>query len=121
MISRMNKARSSTDQSIGLRIRERRTTLGLSQLQFGDLIGVCNQQVHKYEHGIDRVSAGQLHEIARGSGTPLEYFFEDLEQNESQLPLRHRRLLDVMRSLGEIQNEKYQAVIGQIVRSLAGD
>jgi transcriptional regulator with XRE-family HTH domain len=116
----MSKPTPSNDRLIGARVRECRMTLGLNQHQFGELVGVTNQQVHKYEHGIDRVSASRLYEIACGSGTPVEYFFADLEPNATQLPVRQRRLLDVMSAIGDIRNEKHQAVIGQLVRSLAG-
>jgi len=109
------------DQFIGMRIRERRKMIGLSQPQLGELIGVSYQQVHNYEHGDSSISAGRLYEIARELGTPLEDFFEGLGQNESQPPLRQSMLLDVMRNLGEIQNEKHQWAIGQIIRALAGD
>jgi transcriptional regulator with XRE-family HTH domain len=111
--------RPSTEQLIGMRIRERRIVLGLSQHQLGELIGVAYQQVYKYEHGINGVSAGRLYKIAQELGTPVDYFFEGLEQSESQAFLRQRRLLDIMRTVSEIQNERYQAVISQIVRSLA--
>ena len=111
---------SSTDQLIGMQIRERRMVLGLTLLQFGELIGVAYQQVYKYEHGINRISAGRLYEIALGAGTPVEYFFEDLEPNECKPPPRQSTLLDVMCSLVEIQDERHQAAVLHLVRSLAG-
>jgi transcriptional regulator with XRE-family HTH domain len=91
-------------------------SLGLTQAQFAGLIGVAYQQVHRYELGINRISAGQLYLIACGTGTPIEYFFEGLEMP----PPYQSMLLDLMRSLGEIENEEYLGVISQIVRSLAG-
>jgi len=112
--------RSSVDQLIGARIRERRITLGLSQRRFADLLGVTFQQVYKYERGINTISAGQLYEIARGSDTPVEYFFEGLEMIERQLLPRQSMLLDVMRSLDEMQSEKHRKAISQLVRTLAG-
>jgi len=115
----VSKPRSPADQSIGIRIRECRMTVGLTQHQFGELVGISDQQVHNYEHGLSTVSAGRLYEIARALGSPLEYFFEGLERNEFEPPPRQRRLLDVMRSLGEIENEKHQWAITQLIRSLA--
>jgi transcriptional regulator with XRE-family HTH domain len=53
-------------------------TLGLSQRQLAELIGVTDQQVWKYEHGTSRVSAGRLYEIARELGVPVEGFFRKL-------------------------------------------
>jgi DNA-binding XRE family transcriptional regulator len=48
------------DRHVGARVRERRIMLGLTQQQLADLIGVTYQQAHKYERGINRVSAGRL-------------------------------------------------------------
>jgi len=54
--------------------------LGLTQQQLADLIGVTYQQAHKYERGINRVSAGRLFEIAQVLSVPVGYFFGGLEQ-----------------------------------------
>jgi len=51
---------TDVDRFVGGRIRERRVMLGLSQQQMANLIGVTYQQAHKYERGINRVSAGRL-------------------------------------------------------------
>ena len=48
------------DRHVGARVRERRIMLGFTQQQLADLIGVTYQQAHKYERGINRVSAGRL-------------------------------------------------------------
>jgi transcriptional regulator with XRE-family HTH domain len=117
----MGRARPTVaDQLFGMRIRECRMMLGLSQHQLGELIGITYQQVYKYEHGINSLSAGRLYEIARELGTPVEQFFEGLEkENAEQLPLRQSRLRDVMRSVGEIENEEHREAIRQLTRALA--
>src|SRR5512133_4381836 len=69
------------DRYVGARIRERRIMLGLTQQQLADLIGVTYQQAHKYERGINRVSAGRLFEIAQVLSVPVNYFFDGLEQD----------------------------------------
>jgi len=111
--------RSPADRFIGMKIRERRMTLGLTMRQFGELVGKTYQQFYKYERGINGMSAGQLYELAQGSGTPVEYFFEGLETDERQLLPRQKWLLDVMISLGEIQDKEQRAAIGHLVRSLS--
>src|SRR5580698_11610968 len=63
------------DRHVGARVRERRIMLGLTQQQLADLIGVTYQQAHKYERGINRVSAGRLFEVAQVLGVPVSYFF----------------------------------------------
>jgi transcriptional regulator with XRE-family HTH domain len=71
---------------IDTRIRERRMMLDLTQPQLAKLIGVTYQQIHRYELGTNSISASQLYEIARGSGTPVECFFEGLEEENVELP-----------------------------------
>jgi transcriptional regulator with XRE-family HTH domain len=111
---------AAADRFIGMRIRECRTMLGLSQRQLGQLIGVTYQQAHKYEHGINAVSAGRLYVIARALSIPLEYFFEGIEQDESQLPPRQRLIYEVMRNFGEVQNVKHLEAAVELTRALAG-
>src|SRR5882762_8511128 len=59
------RSTAAIDDHVGKRIRERRVMLGLTQQQLAELIGVTYQQAHKYERGINRVSAGRLFELAR--------------------------------------------------------
>ncbi len=52
--------------------------LGLTQQQLAELIGITYQQAHKYEVGMNRVSAGRLYAIAQALQVGVEYFFEGL-------------------------------------------
>src|SRR4051794_32727379 len=53
------------DRHVARRMRERRIMLGLTQQQVAELVGITYQQVHKYEAGGNRVSAGRLYRIAQ--------------------------------------------------------
>ena len=48
--------------------------LGLSQQQMAEVIDVTYQQAHKYERGINRISAGQLFEISQVLGVSVGFF-----------------------------------------------
>jgi transcriptional regulator with XRE-family HTH domain len=65
-----NRGRSTEaiDGHVGARIRERRIMLGLTQEQLAERIGVTYPQAHKYERGMNRISAGRLFEIGRTLG-----------------------------------------------------
>ncbi len=71
----VNRA-TDTDRFVGNRIRERRILMGLSQQQMAKLIGVTYQQAHKYERGINRISAGRLFEISLVLDVAVGHFFE---------------------------------------------
>ena len=61
------------DGHVAARIQERRILLGLSQKQLANMVGVSSRQAHKYERGINRVSAGRLYEIAAAPNNPIAY------------------------------------------------
>ena len=115
------KSAGGADELVGNRIREWRLTVGLTQQQFADMIGVSYQQAHKYECGINALSAGRLYEIARVLNAPITYFYEAIgEKTPRPLAPRQRMLIDFARSLAEIENEKHREVIGHLTRVLAG-
>ena len=66
---------------VGMRIRQRRTMLAMSQAQLGEALGVTFQQVHKYELGTSRMSASRLYEVATLLSVPVSYFFDTVPSN----------------------------------------
>ncbi|MCH7775918.1 MAG: helix-turn-helix transcriptional regulator [Gemmatimonadetes bacterium] len=116
------KRATETDRYVGGRIRERRIMLGLSQQQMADMIGVTYQQTYKYEWGINRISAGRLHEIAQVLRVPLSFFFEGLgdHPDAGALTVRHQRMgLELARNFAQISNERHQEILSQLARALA--
>ena len=112
---------SNADRHVGARIRERRITLGLSQQQLAQLIGVTYQQAHKYERGLNRISAGRLYDIAQVLNVPISWFFEGLsaETTVVEMSPRQRMCLELARNFAAIDNEKHQEALSQMARALA--
>lgn len=108
------------DRHVGMKIRERRVMLGLSQQQMADMIGVTYQQAHKYERGINRISAGRLFEIAQALSVPVTYFFDGLHSSGADdLNPRQRMCLELARNFSLINNERHQEALSQMARALA--
>ena len=108
------------DRHVGARVRERRIMLGLTQQQLADLIGVTYQQAHKYERGINRVSAGRLYEIGQVLSVPVGFFFEGLDgQTQRAVSPRERMCLELARNFAQITNERHQEALSQLARVLA--
>ena len=111
---------AAIDDHVGARIHERRIMLGLTQQQFAELVGTTFQQVHKYERGKNRVSAGRLFEIARVLGVPVGYFYEGIgEERAHPLPQRERMVLEIARNFGDITDERHQQALIALTRALA--
>ena len=83
------------------------------------MIGVTTQQVHKYETGVDRISAGMMYVVAQALETPISYFFEELG-GQTPVGQRERLLMEFAHSFSKIQNEKLQQAVGDVIRQLVG-
>ena len=108
------------DRHIGARVRDRRVLLGLTQQQMAELIGVTYQQAHKYEKGINRVSAGRLYRIARALGVQVSHFYEGLLNEGGTAPSPNQRLLLVLaRNFLGIRDRKHQEAVISLAQALA--
>ena len=106
------------DRHIGARVRKRRIALGLTQQQLAELIGTTYQQAHKYEKGVNRVSAGRLHALARALGVEVGYFFEGLGE-PARPTAEQRMLLNLARSFAALPRRQQEA-LAEMARALAG-
>jgi transcriptional regulator with XRE-family HTH domain len=105
-------------------IRERRIMVGLTQQQLAGLLGVTYQQTHKYEKGVNRVSAGRLFEIAQILEVPVGAFYEGLPPVQDDVPSfgfeREKMMLELARNFAGITNEQHQEAVSRLARALAG-
>ena len=111
---------ASVDRHVGKQIQRRRMMLGISQQQLATRIGVTYQQAHKYEQGLNRVSAGRLFAVARVLQVSVEWFFEGLTKPADNVDLpRHHMALELSRNFAVIEDEEHQLVLAQMARALA--
>ena len=70
------------DKNIGNIIRRKREILGMTQGDLASITGVTYQQIHKYEKGVNRISAGRLALIADGLSIHVAEFFKEPATSE---------------------------------------
>jgi transcriptional regulator with XRE-family HTH domain len=119
---KLGQRANAADHHVGSRIRERRIMMGLSQQQLARMIGVTYQQAHKYERGLNRISAGRLFEISQVLGVAVSWFFDGLQANAEprhEVSQRQRMCLELARNFALIDNEKHQEALSQMARALA--
>ena len=75
------------DVALGLRIRQRRKALGVSQTALADAIGLTFQQIQKYERGFNRVSFSRLVDIAHALDCRVVDLIGDLDDANIASPL----------------------------------
>ena len=56
------------------------------QQQLAAAVGVTYQQAHKYEKGINRISAIHLEILSRMTGMPIDYFFDGMNRSDDAPP-----------------------------------
>jgi transcriptional regulator with XRE-family HTH domain len=109
------------DRFVGMRIRERRTALGMTQRELAQALRVALPTLPKYGQGSVSLSASRFYEIARHLSASPDYFFEGFEERRSaELPVNQRLLLSFMHSVSEIDSEAHWEVLSHLVRGLAG-
>jgi transcriptional regulator with XRE-family HTH domain len=130
----LKRSPSVIDKHVGVRLRERRGILGVTQQQLGVAIGVSFQQVQKYEKGLNRIGAGRLRDVSRVLGVSPAYFFEGSPSE----PAPETGFFDVraiapspdgvsvaeglhlQRSFSKIKNPRVRRRILELVSALAG-
>ena len=67
---------NAIDAAVGARVRYRRILLGMSQQTVSARLGLTFQQLQKYEHGTNRISASRLVQLGMILRVPVSFFFE---------------------------------------------
>ena len=81
MRQRRNLGPHPVDIHVGLRLRQRRTALGMSQPKLAAALGIAYQQLYKYEQAKNRISASRLYDLSKVLGVPVTFFFEGFDDN----------------------------------------
>ena len=116
------------DVHVGMRLRQRRTLLGMSQEKLAKAFGVSFQQVQKYERGANRISASRLHLLTRTLDVPVSYFFEGLQSDvvpiaevddhEEPDQMTSRETLELVRAYYRINDPAVRKRLVDLARAL---
>jgi transcriptional regulator with XRE-family HTH domain len=110
---------SDIDRRVGERIRERRILLGLTQERLAARLAVSYQQLHKYESGENRLSAGRLYQLAVELNVPVSYFFDGVEAPDRPPSERDRLVLQTARAIAGIGDPEAQRILAELARFLS--
>lgn len=80
----MSKKPEAVDIHVGERLELARQSMGVTQQELGEALGVTFQQVQKYLRGTNRISAGKLYEAARFLNVEIGFFFAGLDDETDE-------------------------------------
>ena len=129
-------AANPIDVHVGMRVRQRRSLLGMSQTTLGNAVGLAFQQIQKYERGTNRVSSSRLFEFATILDVPISFFFAEMPvplrhakagrrapgpAGSTKDPIRSRQTLELVRAYFKIRNTRVRKSVAQTIVALGAD
>jgi len=128
------------DVHVGMRVRQRRTLLGMSQEKLGEAVGLTFQQIQKYERGANRIGSSRLYEFSKVLDVPVSYFEmpanvlvgrggrgrgrkgglgeEGTPFEDEKDPLAKRETLELVRAYYKIDEDKVRKRIFEMVKAV---
>lgn len=125
------------DMHVGGRLKMRRMMVGMSQDELAHAVGLTFQQVQKYEHGANRISASRLFEFGQLLDVPVSYFFEGLpglpadrleketsrsgrrpDTGEAFNPFTRRETLELIRAYTSIQDPDLRETLMKTIEAI---
>lgn len=122
---RKNDYLNKVDKYVGAKIYNLRLAQGYSRKQLSALINVSNQQLHKYETGVNRISLGRLIMIAKVLAEDVQYFYEGIVDDNKVLDIpqskyQHQRLcIEISRNFMKIKKETYRRALKSLIKAMA--
>lgn len=113
-------AADPVDSHLGQSLRQFRKLRLLTLCSLGRVAGVSPQQIHKYEHAVDRIPASRLFRIGCCLGVPVQAFFDGLEGCVA--PADYSLDGDQLRLLAwlSVLTAEQKKAVFRLVQSLAG-
>lgn len=110
---------------IGLKIRERRKELGLTQEKLAEALGITYQQLQRYENGTSYLNTDRLQAISNALDVPIAYFFEEPGEGRIKImdrghPYMSPEEKEFMKYLRKIDNAEYKRSILTFLQLAAG-
>jgi transcriptional regulator with XRE-family HTH domain len=121
----MSNTPDPVDIHVGARLRHMRSLAGISQEQLGKFSGITFQQVQKYEHGTNRLSASRLHQFSKILNVKVSDFFDGYDaeaqvEETKAIGIPNRRdVLELIRAYDGIESPDLRQSAYELVKNLA--
>ena len=118
---------NTENKKIGQKIKNARTSMGLTQSQLGRSIGVTGSAIGYLEAGLRKISPDALKKIANSLNKPFKYFYEESEEKYDlfgKIMKLKGQLGDIATTVEKIEKEKfglkdfYESMIESISKSV---
>jgi transcriptional regulator with XRE-family HTH domain len=109
---------NSMDTHLGLRIRQRRRLLGMSQGALGAATGLSVKTIQRHESGFTAIPARSLFELAKALSVQPSYLFQGSRLTAGD-PLHSQETMTLVRAYSSIHNPSVRKSIAEAIRAIA--
>lgn len=112
---------NAVDIAVGRQLRIRRLLVGLSQEKLASEMDLTFQQIQKYEKGVNRISAGRLHQLGQVLKVPVAYFYadynsahgldEDTKLDPNSNPLENAEVVKLIKYFQDIEDNEIRQLV----------
>ena len=104
------------DKYVGLKLKMRRSFLGISQHKLGEITGVTFQQIQKYEKGTNRIGSSRLYEFSKILMVSINYFFDGFEDSSSVTSILNDNEASIIESNSNVDEKEILALVKYFTR-----
>lgn len=116
----MNDEEENINRLIGNRLFLFRESQKMSRIKLARVLNITQQQLNKYENGVNRISAAKLAIISKQLHIDIVYFYSDLIlEKDLMSEINKNELNSLISYYVNIKNSNRQYLIMQIVKELA--
>lgn len=124
----MDNETKKFNKIIGMRLKLRRKSLGITQEQLGEKIGLTFQQIQKYEKGVNAINISKLLKIAELLNTNIDYFIGTLKENNAVASklidenyIENKNTIRLLNYFLKIKNDNIKQQVINLVKELANN
>ena len=118
---------TSTDETVGSRLRLRRKQYAVSRQELAGLLGVHVDDIQKYESGAARLGAVRIGKASQALDAPVSYFFarlgpvnsSDFDQPSGEQLLYLPGVPELLSAYSRIASSQLRGVVLNLVQRLA--
>lgn len=114
----MNLTPNEIDRHVGAKLRFLRGAYGLSQSDLASKVGLTFQQIQKYEHGKNRISASKIWQFCGIFDVPPNEFFDGLDDDmlANQVTIS-RKVTETAQRLHNLENTAIKTSMLELIRA----
>ena len=133
---------TAIDRYVGLKLKVKRSEMGITQGELGYMTGVTFQQIQKYEKGQSKIVVSKLCEFADVLNVPVNYFFKghdteriidpdslretktkvyDADSLDTNSIVKDKEAITLLKFFSKIKNKKTRKSILNLTKTLSSE